>query len=187
MKAVKDVALIILFTALYTFLVSYLSIQIWDSGRDKSVKIEYKYKYKTIIDTAIRPVGFEKIRIVDRVIPVNIDSLYRAIKSKYDIRDSIVSEEYFAIKDTVYEDSLLSAEIIFVSKLPLDPGAYFISSFAYREKETIKIIPEKPLEPSFWNRFTDGFSLGLNTGIGYGHFTRRLDVYTGLGINIKLL
>jgi hypothetical protein len=86
---------------------------------------------------------------------------------------------FIAEKDTTYKDSLLIAHTKVESRIPLDPLLKFY--LEYTVKKTT-ITKEVEREETFFSRF--GYS--LQTGIGYGWFSKKIDTYTGIGFHYKL-
>lgn len=119
--------------------------------------------------------GYEpQIIIFER--PVNEDSIYEAAKiwwqsqtpetTDLSIKD-IIFCNYVASMDTTYEDSLLTANIKFKSRIVLDPEAYFNLKFKVREKiitNTVHKTETVTYNPYF---FIEG---GARAGNGFNYF-----------------
>jgi len=146
-------------------------------------------KYRTEIDTlivykSIKDSSGYKPKIVKVKESVNIDSLFEVAKKYW--QDKVVPDtvypsiNYVASLDSTYEDGLLRADINLVSRIPIDPEAYYKLNFDVK-KETV-FVPTK-VEPSWWyHRF--GFFIGGGYGVDIN--TKQVNPQVGVyfGINI---
>ena len=92
-----------------------------------------------------------------------------------------VETKYIAQADTTFEDSSLSANVKFVSDIPLSNKSFFDMRFKVREKTiTNTVIQEK--ESSFWDH---RFIPYLGVGINYNGKTADVGVQLGFGVRIN--
>lgn len=92
-----------------------------------------------------------------------------------------IKTEYIANADTTYQDSLLQADISFISDIPLSKNSFFDLRFKLKQKEIIKtVFVEK--EPSFWyKRFIPYLGVGLSLTQ-----ENKIEPSIQLGIGIRL-
>lgn len=140
----------------------------------------------TTIDSIEVPVVHDsliyKAIIVPKLKDVNVDSIYQAAKKYWEqFYDNNVPVDFVAQVDTVFNDSLLSGKIGFVSRIPIDPIGYFKTDLKVKERiVTNNIFVEK--EESFWsNRFIPYLGLGL----GYNGKTVEPNLQIGFGVRIN--
>lgn len=116
---------------------------------------------------------------------VNIDSLFEVAKKYWQDRvkpDTVERPMVFvAHLDSTYEDDLLRADINLVSRIPIDPEAYYKLKFDV--KKEIVFVPTYVQDESFWhNRF------GFFAGIG-GVYTQAgvadLGLFVGFGVRLN--
>lgn len=88
---------------------------------------------------------------------------------------------YIAEIDTVYQDSLLTANVKYVSSVPLSENSYFDMKFKVRQKEVIKVITIEK-EPSFWYK---RFIPYLGVGLGYDGKDIQPEIQLGVGIRLN--
>jgi len=142
-------------------------------------------KYRTQIDTLIvyktvKDSSGYKPKIIKVKESANIDSLFEVAKKYW--QDKVVPDtvypsiNYVASLDTTYENDLLKAEIDFVSRIPLDPEAYYRLNFDVK-KETIFVPTYKKEERDTW---------GVGFGI-LGHFQDSVKVNLFGNISYKIM
>ncbi len=144
--------------------------------------VEIKYRaqidtlivYKTVKDSS----GY-KPKIIKVKESVNIDSLFEVAKKYWQDRvvpDTVYpSINYVASLDSTYDDGLLRADINLVSRIPLDPEAYYKLNFDVK-KETIFVPTYKKEERDTW---------GVGFGIS-GHFQDSVKVNLFGNISYKI-
>lgn len=152
-----------------------IAIAVFFIGRESGEQIKSETIIDTVMvervlfDTIVKPVFRVRIKTDTVYVPTNIDSLFEIAKQHVHADSiEIYSPSFIAEKDTLYEDSLIYAKVSFVSRLPLDPGAYFQWHFRMKYPEIHKReLLTKP--EGFWDQ------LGLGFGVGYG-----VDLKTGV-------
>ena len=136
----------------------------WQRDEPKiKIEVDTVYVYHTLVDT----VETERIRYIVKwkeSAPLDQDSLWESAKDYwYDILgDSLNYYRGFftAQVDTVYKDSILTANISFISPMILHPNSRFIMSFNVRE--TI-IDSTFYIDDTFYNKFS--LSAGIRNKI----------------------
>lgn len=147
-----------------------------------TVTIDTVYVHRTITDTLVKPVF--RIRTDTIKVQANVDSIFQVAKEYWATLNSDTSSgaiQYVAMKDSTYEDSLLTAHVAFVSRIPLDPESFFEWQFNIKQSEINKTIEyEKP------RGFFDSFGLGFGLGYSYDLLNERLVPTVSFGIVYKL-
>jgi len=160
------------------------NIFVYQTGKNNA-----EIKYRTQIDTlivykAVKDSSGYKPKIIKVKESVNVDSLFEVAKKYWQDRvvpDTVYpSINYAASLDTTYENDLLKAEIDFISRIPLDPEAYYKLKFDV--KKEVVFVPTK-VEPSWWYR---RFGFFIGAGYGYDITTKQVNPQVGVyfGINI---
>lgn len=124
----------LILTGIILFLFAIYSYSIYELGK-RSVKCEPEiHTVDDYIDVADDSAQY-KPKIIYKKVKVNVDSIYLAAKKYWEqIYDNAKPIDYVASIDTTYNDSLLTADISFVSRIPLDPEAYYKLKFNVRER-----------------------------------------------------
>lgn len=89
---------------------------------------------------------------------------------------------YIAEVDTAYEDSSLTANVQFVSPIPLSPKSYFNLGFKVREKTITNTIIQEEEPGVFYKRFITY----LGFGVSYGLDSKKIEPAFQLGIGVRL-
>lgn len=142
-------------------------------------------RYRTQIDTLIvyktvKDSSGYKPKIIKVKESVNVDSLFEVAKKYW--QDKVVPDtvypsiNYVASLDSTYEDGLLRADINLVSRIPIDPEAYYKLNFDVK-KETIFVPTYKKEERDTW---------GVGFGI-LGHFQDSVKVNLFGNISYKIM
>lgn len=172
-KTIISLIVIVLLFGVGYFVGSQTSIE-----RIETIKVDTLIVYKQITDT-LNSVEYFPIYIKGK--PVNIDSLWLEAKAYWEdiIKDSL-NVLYVASVDSVYQDSLLTAEVSFISLIPIHPSSYFIMNFNIKER-TIERIERVVLKDSFWkNRFVAYVGVGIN----YNNNTINPGIQAGFGMRV---
>jgi hypothetical protein len=163
--------------------VSHYSL--YELGKSKA-EIEYRTEVDTVeVEVKIPDsTGFKPKLIVVKE-KVNVDSLFEVAKKYWEhLKPDTLYQPYafIASLDSVYEDNLLRADINLVSRIPIDPEAYYKLNFDVK-KEVVFVPTYKKSEPSwFYRRF--GFFLGA--GYGYNFDNKQVSPQVGIYFGINL-
>lgn len=127
-------------------------------------------------------------------------------KYKYNGKPTYLNRELPPVKDSVYTFTKENDTVSYVAKVKTaSKPEWFLLDFSINDKLTIinrevngtnettittnggtienaSVFNKKDNRNSFFNRF----SIGLNTGIGYGILTKKPDIYVGVGVNFRL-
>lgn len=127
-------------------------------------------------------------------------------KYKYNGKPTYLNRELPPVKDSVYTFTKENDTVSYVAKVKTaSKPEWFLLDFSINDKLTIinrevngtnettittnggtienaSVFNKKDNRNNFFNRF----SIGLNTGIGYGILTKKPDVYVGVGVNFRL-
>ena len=90
--------------------------------------------------------------------------------------------QYIASIDTTYSDSSLTANVEFVSPIPLSNKSYFNMKFSIREKAVTNTIIEKEEWGFFHKRFITYFGIGISYGID----SKTVEPAIQLGLGVRL-
>ena len=113
---------------------------------------------------------------------VNVDSIYQVAKKYWEqFYDNAIPVDYMAKTDTTLNDPNLSGDISFISRIPLDPDAYFRTNLTVKEKTVTNTIIQTE-DVGFWyKRFIPYFGIGLS----YNGTTVEPAVQIGFGVRIN--
>lgn len=183
---------IIILILLASFIAAWLS---YLAGRDSvSVEIETRIDtvtiFKEFYDTIYAAPEFKVIEVKEER-EVDIDSLWnealRFWQNKMSRNRSIAGVPeaatlyYLAEKDTVYDDSTLSAHISFISPIPLHPSSYFSSKFKVKENR-IERTETVLSEPGWFERH---FGLGISLNMGYDPVNKTFGPNISVGVQYR--
>jgi len=170
-------ALSVVFALLIIGVAYYLG---YNAAPEKLVKREVK-----VTDTVTKYVELPIHKVRTKTYIVTKDSITEKTDTVY-ITDTLKSIDwedlykkgiYYAQADTSYNDSIFTANITYVSPVPLSPLGYFKNAFSVKT-QTVYVKEE----PEWWDRI----NISIGTTAGYGLIHNKFDVTAGLSIGYKL-
>lgn len=177
-----QIILALIIAALFTI----YSFSVYELGKSKAqTKIikdtdTLRVEIKIPDSTGYKP---QFIKIKEKV---NVDSLFEVAKKYWQDRvkpDTVYPPMLFvAHLDSTYEDDLLKADINLISRIPIDPEAYYKLKFDVK-KETIFVPTYVKDESFFHNRFIPYFGIGISYGIDSKTIEPALQLGFGFRLN----
>jgi hypothetical protein len=140
----------------------------------------------TTVQTDSIPVIHDSISYVPypvvKLQKVNVDSIYQVAKKYWEqFYDNAIPVDYIAKSDTTLNDPNLSGDISFVSRIPLDPNAFFRTNLTVKEKTITKTVIQTEEVGFFYKRFIPYLGIGLS----YNGTTVEPTIQLGFGIRIN--